>query len=424
MSNSKTFSPNGIEGINIVVRPFDGAEIFITENVISFSIFESIFSPFLFGKLQLIDNSAMLSTMPFIGQEQIVFQWERNDEIIEKVFYTTGIENVVPQIDSRAVYEIGITTEAQFRNASSLLSRSYTLSPNQIVSTIYSEFIGENLITDIESDLTYNVVFPYMKPFQAINTVLKSSLAGDQTPMFLFDRFYEDSSQSVILTSYAKMFDQEPIVELSPKKVINNIAERDQPIEAYQVYTYNILKAFKTLDQISNGAYSATQRTFDISNKNGAVDQDFYFKDLAPNPGNEWIKETFEFDKSVSRRVNTIQDSLAFDNNLSNLYDIDTNTSLIIKSFMNRFSSIVIDASINPIAYTVEDGEAFAVGKTVDFSVPNFLPASESLKRDNFKNKILSGKYLITSIRHQMSGREYTMSIELSRDFIGEESIL
>lgn len=184
------------------------------------------------------------------------------------------------------------------------------------------------------------------------------------------------------------------------------------------------MKAFKTLDQISDGSYSAIQRTFDISNKKGAVDENFYFKDLAPNPGKEWIKDPFQFDKFVSRRVNTLQDSLAFENNLPNLYDIDTNNSLILKSFMNRFSSIVIDASINPIAYTIENGVAFTVGKTVDFTVPTFMPVSNSLKYDNLKNKLLSGKYLITSIRHQMSGREYTMSIELSRDYLGEETII
>ena len=423
MSNSKTFSPNGIEGINIVVRAFDGAEIDITENVFSFSIFESIFSPVLFGKISVIDNSAMLSTMPWIGQEEIIFQWERNEETVEKLFRTTGIENVIPQNDNRAIYEIGITSEAQFKNASSLLSKSYTASADEMINSIYSEFISDDLLVDVRGDTTYNVVFPYQKPMQAINTILKNTLAIDQTPMFLFDRFYEQE-QSVILTSYEKMFEQEPIAELSPIKVINNIAERNQPIEAYQVYTYNVMKAFKTLEQISDGAYSATQRTFDISNKTNAIDQNFYFKDLAPNPGREWIKDEFEFDKLSSRRINHLQDSLAFDNKLPNLHDVDTIDSLILKSFMNRFSSFVIDASINPIAYTVEDGVPFTVGKTVDFTVPTYMPVTESLKSDNLKNKILSGKYLITSIRHQMSGNEYTMSIELSRDFIGEETVL
>lgn len=423
MSDSKTFSPNGIEGINIVVRTFDGAEIDITENVLSFSIFESIFSPFLFGELYVMDNSAMLSTLPWIGQEEVIFQWERNEETVEKVFRTTGVENVIPQKDNRATYRIGITSEAQIKNASSLLSKSYTLSASEIIDTIYSEFISDDLLVNVNVDTAHNVVFPYIKPFQAINTILKTCLADDQTPMFLFDRFYEQD-QSVVLTSYARMFDQESIVDFSPIKVINNIAEQDQPVEAHQVYTYNVMKAFKTLEQISDGAYSSTQRTLDISNKSSDIDSDFYFKDLAKNVGNEWIKETFLFDKSVSRRVNKLQDSFAFDNGFSNIYDIDNLDSLILKSFMNRFSSFVINASINPIAYTVRSGIPFTVGKTVDFTVPTFMPVSNSLKYDNLKNKPLSGKYLITSIRHQMTGSEYTMSIELSRDYLGEETVL
>jgi hypothetical protein len=261
-----------------------------------------------------------------------------------------------------------------------------------------------------------------MKPFQAINTILKNTLAIDQTPMFLFDRFYEEEN-SVVLTSYGQMFDQDPIADLSTLKTVNNINEQNQPIELYQVYSYNVMKAFKTLDQISAGAYSAIQRTFDISSKGGALDQQFYFKDSAPAPGNSWIKDSFEFDKSVSRRINVLQDRFAFDNKLPNLHNVDSIDSLILKSFMNRFSSIVIDAAINPIAYTVDD-IPFTVGKTVDFTVPIFTAITDSFKSDNFKNKILSGKYLITSIRHQMNNREYTMSIELSRDYVGEESIL
>jgi len=423
MSTGKSFSPNGIEGVNIVVRAFDGAEIDITENVLSFSIFESIFSPFLFGKLTVLDNSAMLSVLPFIGQEQIIFNWERNEETVEKIFYSTGIENVVPQLNTRATYEISFTSETQFKNASNLLSRSYTQTSDQIISSIYSEFLDSDLKLEARGDNTYNVVFPYMKPFQAINTVLKNTLANDQTPMFLFDRFYEEED-SVILTSYGQMFDQEPIADLSTLKTVNNINEQNQPIELYQVYTYNIMKAFKTLDQISNGAYSAIQRTFDISNKGGALDQEFYFKDLAPPPGNSWVKDAFEFDKSPSRRLNMLQDRFAFDNKLPNLYDVDNLDSLILKSFMNRFSSVVIDASINPIAYTVDDEVAFTVGKTVDFTVPIYTAITDTFKSDNVKNKILSGKYLITSIRHQMVDKQYTMSIELSRDYVGEESIL
>jgi hypothetical protein len=422
MSNRKSFSPNGIDGVNVVVRAFDGAEIDITENVLSFSIFESIFSPFLFGKLTVLDNSAMLSVLPFIGQEQIIFSWERNEEVIEKIFYSTGVENVVPQLNTRATYEISFTSESQFRNAVNMFSRSYTQTSDQIISSIYSEFLESDLKVETRGNTSYNVVFPYMKPFQAINTVIKNTIAVDQTPMFLFDRFYEEEN-SVVLTSYGQMFDQDPIADLSTLKTVNNINEQNQPIELYQVYSYNVMKAFKTLDQISAGAYSAIQRTFDISSKGGALDQQFYFKDSAPAPGNSWIKDSFEFDKSVSRRINVLQDRFAFDNKLPNLHNVDSIDSLILKSFMNRFSSIVIDAAINPIAYTVDD-IPFTVGKTVDFTVPIFTAITDSFKSDNFKNKILSGKYLITSIRHQMNNREYTMSIELSRDYVGEESIL
>ena len=419
----KNNAPNGIEDITVVVEAFDGTEIDITENVSSFSIFENILSPFLYGYISVIDNSAMLSSLPWLGQEKITFRWLRNDEFVDKVFYSTGIENVIPNNTPSAQYKIHITTEKQFLNSVNLISKSYTARTDQIIQTIYGEVFDADLVLNAVGNQAYNVVLPYLKPFQIIDLLLKNSLADDQTPMFLFDRFYEQEN-STILTSYAQMFAQDPIVELSPKKSVNRITQQNELNESYQVYVYNVIKAFNTLKQISSGAYSSTQRTYDISNKSNAIDQNFYFKDLAPNLGREWIKDQFEFDKLSSRRVNKLQDSLSFENGLPNLYDVDDLDSMIHKSYMNRLQTIVIDASINPIAYTIEDNEAFTVGKTVDFSVPVFMPITPSMKNEDVKNKPLSGKYLITSIRHQMSGREYTMSIELSRDYLGEETII
>jgi hypothetical protein len=419
----KNYAPNGIDGVTFIAEVFDDVEIDITENVVGFSIFENIFSPFLYGHILISDNSAMLSSLPFLGQEKIIIRWLRNDEFVDKVFYSTGIEDVIPSGGNKATYKIRITSEKQFLNASTVFSRSYSQRSDEIIQSIHSEFLNGEVNVVARGNQSFNMIVPYMKPLQAISSILKNSLAEDQSPLFLFDRFYEEEG-STILTSYKQMFEQDPIVELSPKKAVNRITENEQPIELYQVYVYNVIKAFDTLDQISDGSYSATQRSFDISNKSSALDQPFYFKDLAPNLGKEWIKDRFELDRESSRRVNTLRDSLAFDNGLPNIYDVDDLDSLIHKSYMNRLSTIVIDASINPIAYTVEDKEAFTVGKTVDFTVPVYMPITESLKNEDMKNKPLSGKYLITSIRHQMTGREYTMSIELSRDFLGEETII
>lgn len=421
MSEIQNFAPRGIKSFVIVVFAYDDAEADITDNVVSVDLYESIFAPFIHGEMVINDNSALASVLPFFGQERIVFRWEKNGETFEREFRTIGIENLVRgENDSYGNYKVLFTSEIQLLNATNPFSKSYLAEPShEIIEQIYTQFLGPQIKMDATGKTVHNIVFPYIKPLQAIDTILKNTLADDNTPMFLFDRFYEEN-EPVILTSYGKMMEQSSITEILPMNS-TNVFEKEGEIERGQAYEWQLQKGFKTLDHITRGSYHSTRRTYDLSNKTQTT-EDFYFKDSAPPLGNDWISDDFSFDRETSQWVMSMRNEKAFDNGFPNLYGTEPMDNVILGSYLNRISTSTLLVHMSSLAYTVQTGDAFTVGKTVDYVVPVFMPKGTSKKHENLKNKLLSGKYLISAIRHHIVGDDYTMSVELIRDFMGEEA--
>jgi hypothetical protein len=77
---------------------------------------------------------------------------------------------------------------------------------------------------------------------------------------------------------------------------------------------------------------------------------------------------------------------------------------------------------MDSIAYTLDTGEPFGAGKTVDYVLPHFSPSLTS--DDRQIDEVNSGKYIIASLRHYIKDGEYTMSVELIRDGVGDDANL
>ena len=67
--NLQNAIPKVLSEFKILLTKYNGQVIDISNNVTAVSIYESIFTPFLYGSMTVIDNSAMASIFPFIGQE-------------------------------------------------------------------------------------------------------------------------------------------------------------------------------------------------------------------------------------------------------------------------------------------------------------------------------------------------------------------
>lgn len=418
--------PNGISGLRIQVETHDKRLFDISGNILEMSLYESIYYSYMHGELYLMDNSAMLSDFPFVGQEKLLVEWDRDDRTTTREFFITKVSNISRNRDGYGVYELTITSERQMRNATSLFSRSYRGRGDEIISGLFSDFLNTSIEREVEAKSTHSVVFPYMKPLQAVDMIRKNVLALDDTPMFVYDSLYDNV---VRLDSLARMYSQDPITTIAPKKPSNTnpdgIATEEYTDERATVYSNSISRTYNTYDQINKGAYGSYVTIVDPSIRQYRR-ADFDFKRLAPTVSGEWITNDFTLGGT---NVNELYDTknyylhrnkYAFNSEPPNLSSIDDLDLSILNSYVHRHATSLVKVYMDSIAYTRETDEAFGVGKTVEYRVPTFDPKlSQDDRRDDEVN---SGKYIISAIRHYIKNNEYTMSVELIRDGVGEDA--
>lgn len=420
--------PKKLRGLRVFIERYNKSLVEITNNITEISIYESIFSPFLYGEIIIVDNSAMLSKFPFIGQERALIIWEREDKKIEKIFSVTDVFNVRQVNETTGAYGISITSEKQMRNAISLFSKSYKGNSAEIIQKIYKEFLLEDLDLKVQGFLSHNIVFPYIKPFQAINMIQKATPAEDKTPMFVYDTLYGDGP---VLDSMKNMLKKESVLLIDPKNAVSLDPKYSLPdVEKFrnQAYEVAINRAYNTLDQLGSGIYACQTLSVDIGERTYTV-TDFDFTKHAPTVGGkDWISTFFTFDDVINSEnpngvlVNGIRSTKApvqYRNarayeDFPNLNTVDENLVAGMRSYAKR----LISTSVNVHMNSVTDLEA---GKTVDLRWYRFSP---KLQNEDPEDKINSGKYLIASLRHYIKNNDYTMSLELVRDGINQEAEL
>lgn len=423
-------TPKKLRDIKIFIITYNGNVVDVTKTVTEVSIYESIYTPFMYGEIMMIDNSAMLSTFPFVGQEKVRIIWQREDKTVENEFYITDVFDVGQINDFVGGYGLSFTSEKQVRNAISLFSKSYKGNSAEIISKIHKEYLKQDIELLSNGAFSHNIVFPYTKPFAAINMIQRATPAEDNTPMFIFETLYGNKTY---LNSMGNMLRQDPVMIIEPKVVVNLDSETgtiSTNLARYRnhVYGYNISKGYDTLDKLSSGAFGSQTVSVDISQQKATI-TDFDFTLHAPSIRKEWITTFFTFDDvpntesiegSSGVRVNGIRstklsispkNSLAYED-FPNLNGVDENIVAGMKSYMKRLNTISINVHMN----SVPDLE---VGKTVDLKLQRFSP---NLADEDSGDKVNSGVYLISSIRHYIKNTDYTMSLELIRDGIGDEA--
>jgi len=414
-------TPKKLRDIKVFITKYNEVVVEVTPMVNEISIYESIFSPFLYGEIIMIDSSAMLSTFPFIGQEKVRLEWEREGKKIQKDFYVTNVFDVVQINDTTGGYGISITSEKQMVNAISLFSKSYKGNSAEIITRIYKEYLKEDVDAKVLGKFNHNIVFPWIKPFAAINMIQRATPAEDDTPIFVFESLY---GERPVLNSMKGMLTQKPVFKIDPKNMANNdtiggLTSDNTDKYRGQVYSANISSAYNTLEHLSEGTFGAFVTSVDISTKTAEV-SDFNYKISAPAISNDWISTFFRFDDvAVENLRNTknffvAKNTLAYDD-FPNLNSVDDRVMMTMHSYMKRLKTTSVNIHMNSVIL-------LEVGKTVHFEYGRFSPKLS--KQEDVEDKVNSGTYLISAIRHYIKNNEYTMSLELIRDGMGEEAQL
>jgi len=404
--------------------------------MIELNIFEDIMGDTISGQLMLSDSVGIINQYGLNGTEFINISFSKNSSDkypLTKNFRITAITNRGVNLNNNyEVYTIDFVSEEFIFAEQYRISKAYkNTAISDIVENILIKYvkIGGKNTKPINIEPTYGVydfVLPNKKLFQTINWLATYARpqpsVGPGADMLFFENaggYFFNSLQSLYKQPvYQKYY-------LNPKNISNDLNQ-----QASNVLEFRILNFFDVLDNVTNGTFANKVITLDILTRqkrdNTFSYGDYFQKSESLNDHgitNNYKNRRNESMYSVLRnsdlemgalRLSTgnsqqknnsyVKASVGGANNVAN--------DIFIETYLkHRVAQIGLFKNTR-IEIVVPGDPSLVVGKTVAFT---HFGVGENRIADPY----LSGKYLITALRHSIKTDTYITLLELSKDSVG-----
>ena len=436
---------------------FDLQPFFIEMNV-----YEDLYSPSLTMDIVLNDSINLPQKVPILGEEYLNFSFASSsiggdtgiggDEINPGPMYVTSITDRHITKDKQQVYILHLTSEQSIVNYNTSISRSFRSKPiSQIVETILNDYIdprveGNDFVVE-ETDGLEHVVIPNWKPFDAINWLAKLAINKKNIPSFLFWESigvtYFKSVETLLEQESKHKFILKPL-KGDPSSVVASTASGITPLSSLE-----IINQFDIPHNITVGLYASKLITHDIVRKkieqttyglNQAFGSEIAHTDeFMPISSEDTYYEVVDrqnyapqkhvvegenlqsfFDSNI--KLKTKHDRL-YCKNVGDLYDNNVENILLKRNaLINGLNQIKLQITFSGLSF-------LRVGFTVEIDVPSpevviEEKAGEVKNKDDMVDKMLSGTYLITALKHtvimQDGKPQYGMTAEVTKDGLGD----
>ena len=426
-----------VTDINVIPYHREGEEdIFrqiITDQVIEFSIYESVESPFLTGDMTILDGVNLINMIPLTGFERLEFKLYTPGEkrgydfsvLTGHPMMITGIRSKKMIKDRIQSYVLEFCSIERVKNDLTRVKRAFSGTTDNAVLSICRDNLEtkKNIIIE-ETKTNAKYVAPRIKPMAAIKEISKMSVSKNFNSEGYM--FYETGTGFHFKT-YESMFcnaggsPKEVRARYSPKLVNYRDERGDKDIDnsLTSVSEFRIKSQYDTLRHLHYGTYANNTITHDYFNKTFTIDKfDYhtnYEKENHLEEGDRnGVVPFFNFDKGK-----TISDYPEIKTYFESGTDKVHNTYDYLGRGSNGGKRISQKAALSSIILEIQvpGFTGISVGEVVHFTHPSFKELKNSADKDN--DPYLSGRYLITSITHSVGlklSKTHTMTVELVKD--------
>jgi hypothetical protein len=164
---------NDISKLKVLIIGVNGNTYDITPNVTAIRIYESIDSYFLTGSMTMYDDSGLVHRVPLIGQEYVSIDFLKDDIEHKLKFRLVDIHETTKIRKDTSGLKFNLISEKEFLSSASTFSRAFSGSTTSIISKIHSEYLNENVRVYDGGASSMNIIFPFIKPYNAIAKILK-----------------------------------------------------------------------------------------------------------------------------------------------------------------------------------------------------------------------------------------------------------
>lgn len=401
---------------NVTLYSLNGTKLNISNQITSIEIYEDIFSPFITATIIVAESVDFINLFPFIGEEYIEVNIETptSDVPIKNVFYVYKISDRIYTSDREVTYAIKCVSKEFVRDANLKLRKAISGNIEKAAKSLIKE---EGLGTDksiLSEPTTNNIKFVsnFWSPVKCLNYLASSAISSESSPSFLFFEnrngfnfvsintlFESDVYQVFTKDNYARDLSSDQSSASSNKNVVRDYTK---------ILELNIPIVTDYMKSTQSGQVSSKVISHDILTKRYRV-KDYSLLN----------------DQKVFRLLNDKlphSDKVLIDNSsmitvIPKYYNTHMGfaDSTDYKTFQRR-QAFFENLRKHTIRINVLGRTDYTVGLLVDVTIPSVKEFTE--QDPSTKDKMLSGKYIITAISHKIDHENHECNIELMKNSV------
>ena len=206
-------NPFNVKFEQVLMTKFNGQDkMNITPQVMEFTLYQTIFDSLIKADMVIGDGIGLMNNYPLTGEETIDVAVSFNDKngnrnIKNLKFVISAIKDIKTDDQARtSVFAIDLVSIEAFINAKTRVSHAYKDTIENMIKSIYGEYVTSRLNLGIpgrptgiqvkplniiqDTTKTTRLVIPNIKPFDAINWLCKYAISSEPS-MYYTHVFYE-----------------------------------------------------------------------------------------------------------------------------------------------------------------------------------------------------------------------------------------
>jgi hypothetical protein len=415
-----------------------GVRLDLIGTILTFEIFENLFSTSLSGSITFVDENNIVTNAPIIGQEYLYLKIgtpsldDYDMDFTNVPFVTYKVNTRVDANKNSQLINVSFTSPEMLIDKRVRVSKSYTDTIDSIVTSILRDKRYINTLKELYVEPTAGirkVVCPNLHPFNFITNLATESVSlKDGNPFFMF---YE-STQGINFRSLESLFSESTFGNYAVGDFGQNEGKKQDVAKDFaRIIDFEISSNSDMLANIVSGMLGSSIIEYNIYNKSFEKSTYDYIEDF-----DRFSRVNYEdTDKDnpiyssgfIDDRNNTIG---SFTDarihlhpvNSSGLYDTqhndNTNTykyapNKIKDNLLYRqakFSEFTDGINVNMV---INGSTNLCVGKMINITIPVTGKA-----HDKDYDKYYTGKFLITKLKHSFdqTTKRHEIALSASKD--------
>lgn len=371
------------------------------------AIYESIFDHTMSGNVSFVDTNNIVQKYALGHGEIIDIEWTTAGvggstiHVSGEVYDLAGPNRIG---DHSSGYTLHFASPESLASIKKRMFSGYMTTCSEIVKQIFERIRRQSptktkeLLADSTRNIE-NIVFTGQPAINAIQLVVDRAISASGSHGYMF---YENN-QEFRLTSLEELYKQEPVIEYTYKSQPAFEDVKNAQEESFNTFQdFEIDVANKHADDILDGQYGSAWGYLSLFDKNMTV-------------VNYDSKASFNSANSLGSNPNLLDNSFNSDysDRLTIMYSMyhEPNEEAVVFNKMKLLKASTINVNIG-----VFGASFIKVGDVCLASIPSF-------SSDDFSDKsfdAMSGKFLISEIKHLLTPKSYNQRLQLLKDSFEE----